>query len=134
MAGINLLQNYIAYTLFVLISCSTTAIYAQSQRNADKFEGYLFAYFEGSGEKMEQEQLRFALSQDVINWTALHNNQPIIASAEISQNCCLALSLAVLMVILYTRMGYTIFSIKGIPRMRMVRSSKMVFSKRRANR
>lgn len=50
-----------------------------------KSEGYLFAYFEGKGDKYKQEQLRFAVSSDAVNWTALNNNQPIIPSSEISQ-------------------------------------------------
>lgn len=50
-----------------------------------KSEGYLFAYFEGKGDKYKQEQLRFAVSPDAVNWTALNNNQPIIPSNEISQ-------------------------------------------------
>jgi hypothetical protein len=49
------------------------------------FDGYLFAYFEGSGEASKQEQLRFATSADAINWFALSNNQPVLASSEISQ-------------------------------------------------
>lgn len=50
-----------------------------------KYEAYLFAYFEGSGERDTQEQLRFAVSADAVNWNALNNNEPIIASADISQ-------------------------------------------------
>jgi len=50
-----------------------------------KYDGYLFAYFEGSGEKTLQEQLRFGVSADGINWFALNNNQPIIPSKDISQ-------------------------------------------------
>lgn len=53
--------------------------------NIPHFEGYLFAYFEGSGEPTLQEQLRFGVSADAINWFALNNNQPIIASDTISQ-------------------------------------------------
>jgi len=52
---------------------------------SQKFDGYLFAYFEGSGDKYKQEQLRFGVSADGINWFALNNNQPIISSNEISQ-------------------------------------------------
>lgn len=48
----------------------------------NKFAGYLFAYFEGSGNK--QEHLRFAISEDVKNWYALNDNQPVIASDSIS--------------------------------------------------
>lgn len=50
-----------------------------------KFEGYLFAYFEGSGKRLEQEQIRFAVSENAINWKALNRNQPILLSSEISQ-------------------------------------------------
>ena len=46
------------------------------------FAGYLFAYFEGSGDK--QEHLRFAISEDAKNWYALNENQPVIASDSIS--------------------------------------------------
>ena len=46
------------------------------------FAGYLYAYFEGSGNK--QEHLRFAISEDAKNWYALNENQPVIASDSIS--------------------------------------------------
>jgi len=46
--------------------------------------GYLFTYFEGSGPRDKDEQIRFGLSADAINWFALNNNQPIIASEQIS--------------------------------------------------
>lgn len=49
------------------------------------FGGYLFAYFEGSGDRDTQEQLRYAVSLDGFNWTALNNNMPIVASKDISQ-------------------------------------------------
>lgn len=48
----------------------------------NKFADYLFAYFEGSGNK--QEHLRFAISEDAKNWYALNDNQPVIASDSIS--------------------------------------------------
>ncbi len=48
------------------------------------YDGYLFAYFEGSGAKNSQEQLHFGLSDDAVNWHALNKNLPIIASADIS--------------------------------------------------
>ena len=50
-----------------------------------EYHGYLFAYFEGSGDRMKQEQLRFGVSSDAVNWFALNNNEPIIASDSISQ-------------------------------------------------
>ena len=49
-----------------------------------EFQAYLFTYFEGAGPRDKQEQLRFGVSDDGINWSALNNNQPIIASDEIS--------------------------------------------------
>ena len=64
---------------------SFTNVIAQKIYNADKAAGYLFAYFEGSGDKNTQEQLRFAVSQDAQNWVALNNNKPILSSADISQ-------------------------------------------------
>tara|TARA_R110002051_G_scaffold267030_1_gene326999 strand:+ start:8519 stop:10456 length:1938 start_codon:yes stop_codon:yes gene_type:complete len=69
------------FKIFIGISVlNTVTIKAQSQ----DFEGYLFAYFEGSGEGNMQEQLRFAVSDDAMHWTALNNNQPILSSKEIS--------------------------------------------------
>lgn len=49
-----------------------------------EFQGYLFTYFEGSGPRSSDEQIRFGASADAINWFALNNNQPIIASEKIS--------------------------------------------------
>jgi hypothetical protein len=49
-----------------------------------ELQGYLFTYFEGSGPRTSDEQVRFAASADAVNWFALNNNQPIIASEEIS--------------------------------------------------
>ncbi len=53
---------------------------------AQKMSGYLFTYFEGSGDKDLQEQLRFAVSEDAQNWYALNGNRPIIASDSISES------------------------------------------------
>ncbi|WP_207774310.1 glycoside hydrolase family 43 protein [Sphingobacterium corticibacter] len=55
-----------------------------AQATSADYDGYLFAYFEGTGSPALQEQLRFAVSQDALNWYALHDNQPIINSADIS--------------------------------------------------
>ena len=49
-----------------------------------ELQGYLFTYFEGSGPRTSDEQVRFAVSADAINWFALNKNQPIIASEKIS--------------------------------------------------
>ena len=68
-------------TLCFLLAMITLQIAAQ---NAKPYAGYLFAYFEGSGPKNEQEQLRFGISENGINWYALNKNQPVIASSAIS--------------------------------------------------
>jgi len=60
-------------------------LFASEQAVAQqKFNGYLFAYFEGSGEGAKQEQLRFAVSENGRNWTALNQNLPVISSDQIS--------------------------------------------------
>lgn len=50
-----------------------------------KYDGYLFAYFEGRGDGKLQEQLRFGASADAVNWFALNDNKPILSSSDISQ-------------------------------------------------
>ncbi len=70
--------------VLLLFSLSSFTIINAQQQQSKTFEGYLFAYFEGKGKWLEQEQLRFAVSQDAVNWTALNSNQPIIPSSEIS--------------------------------------------------
>lgn len=52
---------------------------------ATDYTAYLFAYFEGRGERSLQEQFRFAVSPDAMNWYALNNNEPILSSEKISQ-------------------------------------------------
>ena len=71
---------FFTFILFVLNSYTSVG----QQKRLPDFDGYLFAYFEGSGEKNIQEQLRFAVSSDAINWFALNGNKPIIASEKIS--------------------------------------------------
>lgn len=53
---------------------------------SSSFTGYLFAYFEGGGDKNLQEQLRFAVSEDAQNWYALNGNRPVIGSDSISNS------------------------------------------------
>lgn len=52
----------------------------------EKTDAYLFAYFEGGGDRDLHEHLRFALSEDGFNWKALNHNSPIINSDTISQS------------------------------------------------
>lgn len=73
-----------AILLLTLPLALAPAVLAQ-QATLPRFNGYLFAYFEGSGPGENQEQLRFAVSADAQNWAALNDNQPIISSSEISQ-------------------------------------------------
>lgn len=55
-----------------------------TKAQTDSFTGYLFAYFEGRGE--QQEHLRFAISDDAVNWHALNGNKPIVLSDTISES------------------------------------------------
>ena len=59
-----------------LVSCDRQEPYA----------GYLFAYFEGGGDAMMQEQLRFAVSRDARHWEALNGNRPIMMADTISNS------------------------------------------------
>lgn len=70
--------------LLTALACSLPMNTEAARKNAteNKYAGYLFAYFEGSGGK--QEYLRFAISEDAKNWYALNDNQPVIASDSIS--------------------------------------------------
>lgn len=56
----------------------------------NKYAGYLFAYFEGTGEGKLQEHLRFAISKDAKDWYALNNNRPIVSSDTISTSAAFA--------------------------------------------
>ena len=65
---------------------SVLAVVISLQASAQEMSGYLFAYFEGSGDTNLMEQLRFAVSEDAQNWYALNENRPIIASDSISES------------------------------------------------
>ena len=73
-------KNMKKLLLTYLLLSTTLLTYAQS---STEFEGYLFAYFEGKG--ADTEQIRFAVSADAMNWSALNENRPIMASSAISQ-------------------------------------------------
>ena len=57
-----------------------------AKKQTQDFNGYLFAYFEGSGDANLQEHLRFAVSEDAKNWYALNGNRPVILSDSISES------------------------------------------------
>lgn len=73
-----------SYLLLTALAWGTPLQVSAAKKAApnNKFAGYLFAYFEGSGN--QQEHLRFAISEDAKNWYALNDNQPVIASDSIS--------------------------------------------------
>lgn len=71
--------------ILTLLILSSFGLLLACKPSSKTYEGYLFAYFEGSGDPGIQEQLRFAVSEDAIHWKALNNNQPIIPSNQISQ-------------------------------------------------
>ena len=51
-----------------------------------KFYGYLFAYF--TGNNPNEEQVRFGIGTDGLNFTYLNNNKPVILSSEIAATGC----------------------------------------------
>ena len=65
---------------------SLTGRAGRESRAGGEASGYLFAYFEGGGDKNLMEQLRFAVSEDAQNWYALNAGKPIIASDSISES------------------------------------------------
>ena len=76
--------------IFMIIMLLVLTLYAQAAKQKKQaepqFTGYLFAYFEGGGDKNLMEQLRFAVSEDAQNWHALNGNRPVIASDTISES------------------------------------------------
>ena len=75
----------ILFTLLAVISATANAIGADSP--APDCNAYLFAYFEGrQGDRFNQEQLRFALSDNGVDWKALNFNRPVIGSDSISES------------------------------------------------
>ncbi len=54
-------------------------------KRKEKFSAYLFVYFTAS-DKKDEEEFRFALSEDGYNYKALNNNQPILDSKKVSSS------------------------------------------------
>ena len=75
-------------TLLFLLVCTLQIMAANTKggKKSTPFAGYLFAYFEGTGEGKLQEHLRFAISEDAVNWYALNNNRPVVSSDTISES------------------------------------------------
>ncbi len=74
------MKSLVAILLTVFICSSINANSTET-----KFDGYLFAYFDGKVEQSEHEQLRFAVSEDGFSWKCLNENKPILPSSDISQ-------------------------------------------------
>lgn len=55
---------------------------AQQTIKKEKYSAYLFVYF--TGNSIENEQIKFAISDDGYNYKALNKNQPVINSKDIS--------------------------------------------------
>ena len=74
--------------VFAIVGLGLTAYAGKkpSSQPPAEWAGFLFAYFEGSGDKDLQEQLRFAVSEDARNWYSLNGNRPILASDSISES------------------------------------------------
>ena len=75
--------------------CMLMTVYGQQKTNTEnikdklnstknKYSSYLFVYFT-AGNK-DEEQIRFALSNDGYNFKALNHNQPILSSEKISES------------------------------------------------
>ena len=83
-------QNYIfamkKFFTLLMLTAVVSGWAAPKPVKSLPYAGYLFAYFEGGGNPMKQEQLRFAISKDAKTWFALNGNQPIIASDTISES------------------------------------------------
>lgn len=77
------MQKLIIISLLLFNYC---LLFGQGKTKSKKFEGYLFAYFEGSGDAAQQEQLRFATSANARDWYALNSNQPVLKSDIISNS------------------------------------------------
>jgi hypothetical protein len=79
----NMKNRIIKIVCFLLLIAAQPAhSYAQAKTTSQKFTSYLFVYF--TGNKKEEEAIRFALSNDGYHFRALNNNQPVIASEKIS--------------------------------------------------
>lgn len=72
-----------ALTGFLSLASSVSTPATAAKKKAP-YAGYIFAYFEGTGN--QQEHLRFAISEDAKNWFALNSNRPVILSDSISNS------------------------------------------------
>lgn len=69
----------------LLLTIGQLSVPARNKKTTkDNFSGYLFTYFEGSARP--EEHLRFAISEDGVDWYALNGNRPVISSDTISES------------------------------------------------
>lgn len=67
-----------AFAAFALCASAFTSMQAKS----NKYTAYLFTYFTGNAP--QEEQIRYALSDDGWTWNPLNNGNPVIASDSIA--------------------------------------------------
>lgn len=72
---------FILFVLTILSGCNSAR--KSSTANSKQFAAYIFAYF--TGNRMSEEAIRFAVSEDGYNYKALNNNHPVIKSPDISE-------------------------------------------------
>ena len=75
------ITTYLPLAIILLIGTGLGSCACQ-----EPYTGYLFAYFEGGGDPMSQEQLRFAVSRDARHWEALNSNRPIMMADTVSNS------------------------------------------------
>ena len=75
------MKKFLSITLLFFIFISANAQPASSVAEKD-FVGYLFSYF--TGNRVEEEAVRYAISRDGYNYFALNSNNPVIDSDKIS--------------------------------------------------
>ena len=80
----------IILTIFSLVTLSMPAVAQTDSRPKDEV-AYLFTYF--TGNKVEEEAIRFGVSLDGYHYYALNNNNPVIDSKKISSTGGVRLSL-----------------------------------------
>jgi GH43 family beta-xylosidase len=75
------------FKLILKLTCLSalllTGISTVKAAKAEKSSAYLFTYF--TGKSVPEEQIRFAVSEDGLKFTALNNGEPVIKSSDISR-------------------------------------------------
>lgn len=74
--------HLIGFLFLSLICFNTLSANKAISRESPLYSHYVFCYFSGNG--YAREAIRFAVSKDGFNFTALNNNQPILNSSKIS--------------------------------------------------